>query len=271
MTTRIQFMSDLYLERINYNYDIPCAASHLALAGDIGRFCDYDEYAAFLKIQCQTFDQVLLVAGNNEFYGSSRQEALDAANRLVQDPILQGKLVFLNRTRIDLAGSNITVLGCTLHSHIASDCTQLNKDFTSIRNWNIEDHNREHELDVEWLCSSLQHIADTDSQKQVIIITHHAPSFKDTCHPMHENNAVSQCFCSNTLDAFRTWKGHEQVSNWIFGHTHWNARFMRGNTIVQSNCLPNQPRNLSWWRRFTMYRPFDPRAVIDTPARYWSN
>jgi len=265
-------MSDLHLERVNYHYDVPCAASHLALAGDIGRFCDYDEYAGFLRTQCLKFDQVLLVAGNNEFYGSSRQEALDAANRLVQDPTLQGKLVFLNRTRVDLAGSNITVLGCTLHSHIASDCTQLNKDFKSIRNWSIEDHNKEHEQDVEWLRSSLQHIADTDPQKQVIIITHHAPSFKDTCHPMHENNAVSQCFCSNTLDAFRTWKGHEQVSNWIFGHTHWNARFMCENTIVQSNCLPNQPRNLTWWRRFSMYRPFDPRAVIDSrPARYWGN
>ncbi|KAI4754992.1 hypothetical protein E4T52_13745 [Aureobasidium sp. EXF-3400] len=189
MATKIQFMSDLHLERNNYDYEIPCAASHLALAGDIGRFCDYDDYAGFLRIQCQTFDQVLLVAGNNEFYGSSRQEGLDAVDTLIQDPGLQGKLVFLNRTRVDLAGSNIAVLGCTLHSHIQYDCAQLNKDFENIRNWTIEDHNKEHELDVEWLHTSLRYIADTDPHKEVIILTHHAPSFKDTCHPMHENNA----------------------------------------------------------------------------------
>ena len=272
MATKIQFMSDLHLERNNYDYEIPYAASHLALAGDIGRFCDYDDYAGFLRNQCQTFDQVLLVAGNNEFYGSSRQEGLDAADRLIQDPDLQGKLVFLNRTRVDLAGSNITVLGCTLHSHIQFDCAQLNKDFKNIRNWTIEDHNTEHELDVEWLHTSLRHIADTDPHKEVIILTHHAPSFKNTCHPMHENNAVSQCFCSNTLEAFRTWKGHEQVSNWIFGHTHWNARFMCENTTVQSNCLPNRPRNLTWWQRYRIYRPFDPRAVIDSRlARSWGD
>lgn len=264
MTTQIQFMSDLHLERNNYDYDIACAASHLALVGDVGRFCDYEDYATFLRAQCQTFDQILLVAGNNEFYGSSRLEGLDAANRLVQCPTLQGKLVFLNRTRLDLAGSNITVLGCTLHSHIESDCAQLNKDFESIRDWSVEDHNREHELDVEWLQTSLQHIADTAAQREVVILTHHAPSFKDTCHPMHEGNAVSQCFCSNTLEKFITWTGHEQVSNWIFGHTHWNARFRCGNTIVRSNCSPNQPRNLTWWRRYLMYRPFDPRAVIDS-------
>jgi predicted phosphodiesterase len=263
MTTQIQFMSDLHLERNNYDYDIACAASHLALVGDIGRFCDYDDYAGFLRAQCQTFDQVLLIAGNNEFYGSSRHKGLDAASRLVQCPTLQGKLVFLNRTRVDLAGSNFTVLGCTLHSHIESGCAQLNKDFESIQDWSVEDHNREHELDVEWLHTSLRHISDTAPQREVIILTHHAPSFKDTCHLMHEGNAVSQCFCSNTLEKFRTWKGHEQVSNWIFGHTHWNARFKCGNTIVRSNCLPNQPRNLTWWRRYLMYRPFDPRAVID--------
>jgi predicted phosphodiesterase len=272
MATKIQFMSDLHLERTNYDYDIPRAASHLALVGDIGRFCDYDDYAGFLRAQCQTFDQVFLVGGNNESYGSSRKEGLDAANRLMQDPSLQGKLMFLNRTRVDLAGSNVTVLGCTLHSHIKPDCAQLNKDFKSIRDWSVEDHNREHQLDVEWLRTSLGHIADTDPHKQVIILTHHAPSFKDTCHPMHEGNAVSQSFCSNTLEAFRTWKGHEQVSNWIFGHTHWNARFMCGNTTVQSNCLPNQPRNLTWWQRYLMYRPFDPRAVIDSRlARSWGS
>ncbi|KAI4732040.1 hypothetical protein E4T49_00346 [Aureobasidium sp. EXF-10728] len=92
MTLKIQFMSDLHLERNGYNYDIPCSAPRLALVGDIGRFCDYDDYAGFLRTQCQRFDQVLLIAGNNEFYGSSRQAGLDAAKRLAQDPTLQGKL-----------------------------------------------------------------------------------------------------------------------------------------------------------------------------------
>lgn len=272
MTVGLQFMSDLHLERFEYKYDISPATSHLALVGDIGRFCDYDDYAGFLKKQCQTFDQVLLVAGNNEFYGSSRHGGLDAAERLAQDPTLQGKLVFLNRTRIDLTGSNITVLGCTLHSHIEPGHAQLNKDFERIRNWTVKDHNMEHELDVEWLRYSLEQIAETEPQRQVVILTHHAPSFQDTCHPSHENNAVSQCFCSNTLEAFKAWKGKDQVSNWVFGHTHWNAWFMCGSTVVQSNCLPNRPRDLTWWRRHTIYRPFDPQAVIHSRMlRSWTD
>ncbi|KAI5270471.1 hypothetical protein E4T47_06155 [Aureobasidium subglaciale] len=190
MTTGLQFMSDLHLERNKgYKYNIPRSASHLALVGDIGRFCDYDDYAAFLRTQCQIFDQVLLVAGNNEFYGSSQQEGLDAAQRLEQDPSLLGKLVFLSRNRIDLPGSNTIVLGCTLHSRIQQGHAHLNKDFQSIRNWTTEDHTREHELDVEWLRSTLRHIAEAEPLKQVIILTHHAPSFKNTCHPSHEYNA----------------------------------------------------------------------------------
>lgn len=267
----IQFMSDLHLERTNYNHDISQAASHLALVGDIGRFSDFDGYVAFLEKQCQQFDKVFLIAGNNEFYGSSHREGVDAAQRLIDMPSLRGKLAFLNRNRFDLTGS-IIVLGCTLHSHIEPEHTQLNKDFERIKEWTITDHNEEHGLDLKWLQASLQQIADTEPDKRVIILTHYAPSFQNTCHPMHENNAVSQCFCSDTLEAFKGWRGSEQVTNWIFGHTHWNTRFKFGNTVVQSNCMQNQPRNLSWWRRLMIYRPFDERAVVDSsPGRSWSD
>ncbi|KAK6409418.1 hypothetical protein LTR95_018314, partial [Oleoguttula sp. CCFEE 5521] len=45
-------MSDLHLERIDYKYEIVKAAPILILAGDIGRFCDYERYRDFLAEQC---------------------------------------------------------------------------------------------------------------------------------------------------------------------------------------------------------------------------
>jgi len=111
----MQFMSDLHLERIAYEFDIPKSAPYLALAGDIGRPEDFDAYAAFLRKQCDKFDRVLLVAGNHEFYGSSHEEGLSIAKKLVEDPSLAGKLTSMNRTRVDMDESNVVVLGCTLH------------------------------------------------------------------------------------------------------------------------------------------------------------
>lgn len=48
----IQYMSDLHLERISYQYDILKAVPILILGGDIGCFCDYDRYCGFLSRIC---------------------------------------------------------------------------------------------------------------------------------------------------------------------------------------------------------------------------
>jgi hypothetical protein len=59
-----------------------------------------------------------------------------------------------SRTKVDLS-ENLTILGCTLHSHIAAEhYTSVQsrvKDFRRIKDWTVEDHNAEHRADVDWL------------------------------------------------------------------------------------------------------------------------
>jgi len=81
----LQYMSDLHLERVKYDFEITRVAPILILAGDIGRFCDQEAYRAFLVKQCAQFDMVLLIAGNHEFYGTSGEEGLNIAQIWVQD------------------------------------------------------------------------------------------------------------------------------------------------------------------------------------------
>ncbi|GIZ38729.1 hypothetical protein CKM354_000213400 [Cercospora kikuchii] len=237
----VQFMSDLHLERVKYDFEITKDAPILLLAGDIGRFCDEALYRAFLAKQCSQFDKVLLIAGNHEFYGSSREEGLAIAQNFVEDETMCGKLHFLNRTRFDIPNSSTTILGCTLHSHIAADYTRLTNDFNCIKNWRVRDHNAEHERDLKWLQITLAEI---------------------TSHPTHTNSNVSQCFCSNALEQMASWKGNEQVTDWKFGHTHWNAKFLIGAVLVQSNQYCNDSTKLSWWQKKTLYRPFDMKAKL---------
>jgi hypothetical protein len=51
-------------------------------------------------------------------------------------------------------------------------------------------------------------------------------------------------------------------SHWISGHTHWNVRLKRGKTLLVSNQLCNDDKNMSWWQRKRLYRPFNPVATI---------
>ncbi|KAK3639753.1 hypothetical protein LTR56_012330 [Elasticomyces elasticus] len=220
----LQYMSDLQLERIHYEHTVTPAGPVLILAGDIGRFCDYDKYRDFLTNVCNAYELVLLIAGNHEFYGSSREEGLEAAARPVCELPMHGKLQFLNRGRADIPGSDVTVLGCTLHSHISPDYTALTNDFERIKNWSVKAHNEEHAKDLQWLKASLKDIVKNEPQRKVVVVTHYAPLFQSVAHPMNENNALAQCFSSSALEDVRREVNMPSASYWIFGHTHRNAQ-----------------------------------------------
>lgn len=229
----LQFMSDIHLERYQYQpFEVLKQAPHLILAGDIGRFKDGDSLLAFLRLQCAAFQRVIFVPGNHEFYGLSREEGLrvagDFENRLGENFIL------MNRRRLDLEGGKLIVLGCTLHSYIPPD-TPLTNDFEQIRDWRVESHNAQFWKDRAWLQEALANINRSLPRSRVIIVTHYAPAFGLTTHPKHEKSTRRYCFCSDTLDLLRTWDGAEQVTHWVFGHTHYNTLFERNGIMVVSN------------------------------------
>ncbi len=59
--------------------------------------------------------------GNHEFYGITREEGLQLAAKLIQESVLQGRLVWWEHNRFDFPGDNVTLLGCTLHSLISQN------------------------------------------------------------------------------------------------------------------------------------------------------
>lgn len=144
---------------------------------------------------------------------------------------------------MDLVGG-VTVLGATLHSMIEKDnreqIERCVSDFRVIDDWAVEDHNREHELDKEWLEKELAAIdaeEATGVEKRVVIVTHHAPSFSGTSAPEHEGSALGSAFCTELLKGVeKRWRGAELVRLWVFGHTHFSADFStRGGIRVVAN------------------------------------
>ncbi|RAH48454.1 uncharacterized protein BO95DRAFT_49024 [Aspergillus brunneoviolaceus CBS 621.78] len=122
-----QILSDLHLElnQQYVSYEIPACAEHLILAGDIGRLADYEHYRDFLQRQTDRFKAVLLILGNHEFYGLSIAAGLDKARQLEQEPCLHGRLIVLDRTRYDVPGFDVSVLGCTLWSHVPDGSREI--------------------------------------------------------------------------------------------------------------------------------------------------
>ena len=229
---KIQVMSDLHLELCKKNYldfSIPRKAPYLLLAGDIGLFTQLDKYLQFLRHQCSLFSHVYLILGNHEFYGLSRRGVFNRVSELLDDPELRGSLSVLDRGRVDLSRT-VTLLGCTLHSHIPREAHNAVKervgDFRRIKNWKIGDHNREHFTDVTWLRTEIESISTEEPRRCIIIATHHAPSRKGTTHPKHRGKAGISAFCTDLLESqVQSWQGIENVKYWVFGHTHMSTEF----------------------------------------------
>lgn len=236
----LQIVSDLHLETpATYDlFDIPAQAPFLALLGDVGNVRD-DGFFEFIEGLLSKFRIVFLVLGNHEPYYSS-WTAARAKVHAFSDTVKQqqqqhklGEFVLLDQTRYDLAvdDTQITILGCTLHSHIMPAQEErvsfgLN-DFYHIHDWTVDDHNAAHRSDVQWLNAQVGILRATAPERQVVVLTHHCPVVDPRAlDPVHANSPISSAFATD-LSAEECWRS-AQVCLWGFGHTHYNVDLLDG-------------------------------------------
>ncbi|TGO70582.1 hypothetical protein BELL_0702g00050 [Botrytis elliptica] len=243
-----QVLSDLHLELCSqyHTFSIAPVAPYLILAGDIGRLIDYEGYLAFLAKQTAQFEKVFLVLGNHEFYHLSHTSALEQAQRLENEAVLNGKLVLCRQKRwdIDLGDSQTTILGCTLWSKIdggAREAVRTRiKDLQKIDEWSIDDHNTAHISDLTWLFNQVRNIqnqnkyrAEGEPGRKILVVTHHAPTIVGTSSPKNSNNPWGSAFATELLgDSSMSWV---DVKVWVFGHTHFTTDFEKDGIRVLSN------------------------------------
>jgi len=229
---RFQVLSDLHLETegLYETFSIPPVAKYLILCGDIGNLRHEERFLTFLTAHLSKFDRIFLIMGNHEFYGITREEGWKIAHSL--EARLNGKLVVMNRTRVDLDNS-VTLLGCTLQSHIDpqqfDQIKTLMQDFKRIKLWTPEDHNNEHQLDLSWLKD--QHLS-IPRNRQIVICTHHSPTIRGTSRSTHKNSVVNSAFATELFTRDARWR---RGSFWIYGHTHYNAVLSRKGVTILSN------------------------------------
>jgi len=279
-----QILSDLHLE-VGQQYSsiqFPIKAPYLILAGDVGRLVDYVAYRTFLLVQTQRFEKVFLVLGNHEFYGLSHSRGLELAHDMEIEPDLDGKLVLLHRKRFDIPKSYITLVGCSLWSHIPDEAKPIViekvNDFRKIDEWSMYEHNYQHDQDKDWLKEQIKNIDDenkialthsglrgqTKTQKwRVIVVTHHAPCVKGTSEPKFDGSPWESAFATDLLTKSEDWPN---VKTWVYGHTHYSTEMKKVGIMVVSNqrgyVLPGPERQKPEGYGRGNWRKFDSGFVV---------
>jgi Calcineurin-like phosphoesterase len=250
-----QVMSDLHLETplARPTYDefaasITPQSPCLALLGDIGYACD-SRLFTFLEGQLRSFSIVFFLLGNHEAYGTTyvaaKANVKAFAARLEEERNATseiGKFVFLDQSRYDIDES-VTILGCTLYSRISTEQQETVRmfltDFSSIENWEVNDHNHAHESDLSWLNAQVDSIVQREPERTIIIFTHHSPTLLEEANdPVHKDDpAQAHSAFATDLSSEPCWTS-PQVKLWAFGHTHFNCDFV--DALTKKRVFTNQ-------------------------------
>ena len=211
---RIQYFSDIHLERIHKNplsfldREFHVHAPILIVAGDIGN--PYETwYERFLYEMSIRFDVVFFTTGNHEYYHHGHpMDATD--NHLHALCARYPNVTYLQRSFKDYGGYRFA--GTTLWSHL-SDAKYLTHDVHSIQGFSMGQFNAYHERSKFFI----QDILDT-SPLPIVMVTHYLPSH-GLVDPVYANDPdakrYQQCYSSSCDSYMRS-----PIRVWIYGHTH---------------------------------------------------
>lgn len=234
----VQLMSDLHLEfqpdggRALVNSFDPSGVDVLVVAGDLAPFSTLE---AALRMLCERYSsaEVVFVAGNHEYYGSSSRQ-VDALRRDLRLPNLR----WLECDVVEIRGRRF--LGCTLWFR-ESPARRALADFRVIRQFEPWVYERNAES-IRFL--------ERELRQGDIVVTHHLPSQASVAKEYEGSplNAYFVCDVERLID-------ERSPAIWVHGHTHSSCTYAIGSTIVMCN-----PRG---YRNVDENPEFDPRFILE--------
>jgi len=225
---RLQIISDIHLEfRSNRYPHIPRRAPHIALLGDIGKPCS-NVYRRLLVDLSRRFTTVLVVAGNHEYYSTTRKclTVSEIREHLAALCNEFPNVHFLDNRALVVEG--VRLLGATLWSAVPQSLWRsVRRVMNDYRMCFIDkypdinvgvplapEHTTNwHDETVRWLKEELSAPGYRDTP--TVVLTHHAPYTRGTSDPKFDDSEQQCCYSTDLSALF------PQIVAWAYGHTHY--------------------------------------------------
>ncbi len=231
---KIQFASDLHLE-MSANaawiklHPLEVTGDVLVLAGDTA-YLEIGVPDWFLDWASASYQQVLLIPGNHEYYHYGDVAKQGASwQRMLRENVsyYYNKVVTIG---------NVDIVLSTMWSHIPeTDMFQVQRglnDFYQIlyneQRFTPDDFNAEHERCKQFL---MQSVANSKAD-HVVVVTHHVPT-QQAVALQYKNDALTSAFAVEMGNFI----AGSRIDYWIYGHSHTNIDTEIGTTKILSNQL----------------------------------
>ena len=242
---KIALLSDLHLEF--EDYVVPqSTADVLVLAGDVcvvsalnnAEHKLHQRFHDFFKRCSQQFKHVVYVLGNHEFYHGDFDLSIELCKQQLQQ---YHNIHVLECDTVSIPDNNgvlYTFAGCTLWTDMnnADPDVQLRLQYT-LNDFRIIKHNKRalstvsahlrHQRSTEFLLES----GVGSYTKNLVVVTHHAPSFK-SIHKKYANDFALNCGFASKLDQLVE---TIEPQLWLHGHMHNSFDYNISNTRVVCN------------------------------------
>lgn len=244
---------------------IDAEADVVVLAGDIEEGLRSPNWAR----QAFPNKQIILVAGNHEFYGRYWNRNLNRIRQRSKELDIH----FLENDATEIGG--VRFLGCTLWTDFmvngssrrqtaVHEARQRMTDYRKIKHdrragedheWKLfetpflhpESTVMRHLASVEWLERQLKEC----SFHKTVVVTHHAPH-PQSIPPHQQNNTLAPAYASNLGDLMGS------CALWIHGHIHYRADYeVRGTRVVAN------PRGYAYARDEGRNMDFNPFFTVE--------
>lgn len=231
---KIQIISDLHLDFLGYKESIETIENIikiadkdtiLVLAGDI---CPIEWWpnliTCFMEEDKLIYKNIILIAGNHEYYRKKTMEDTDNDLRKIINNNLPEEFILLDQDNPITQIDDIKIIGSTLWfpedpmNFIYKG--RLN-DVKFITNWLQDAHERWKEF--QWYLKQ-------ELNNESILITHHLPSY-NSIHPIYRGSDTNRFFVGNIEDIIL----NNQPKLAIHGHTHTSNDYYLDNTRVICN------------------------------------
>lgn len=264
---KISLVSDLHLE---FDYQPLPGGEVLILAGDIAeerslsrdmakeeppeqfRFNGAMRFKDFFWRECAKYQKVFYVMGNHEHYHGSFHKTLENLRRAMPPnvTILENEfeeyqgVVFLGATLWTDLNKNDPLTVVALKESMNDYRTITNKYPGDVYHkltpeFTAGEHRRTKEF--------FHKVLEENKDKEVVVITHHAPSFQSVAEHFRHEKLMNGGFASEMSDFVLD---HPNILYWVHGHMHDPVDYYIGRTQVLSN-----PRGYSGYENTAGFNP----------------